>query len=79
MNENDPIEIFAGNMVEAGMVKSLLENAEIHAFLKDELMGTLNPWYVSAGGVGSVKIVVSYRDYPRAKLIVDEYDHNIKR
>ncbi|MCK7537572.1 MAG: DUF2007 domain-containing protein [Marinilabiliales bacterium] len=39
----DPIEVFAGNPWQVGMVKSLLENAEIEAFVKDEILGTLNP------------------------------------
>ena len=31
-----PVEVFAGTAVQANLVKSLLENAEIEAYLKDE-------------------------------------------
>ncbi len=76
--ENNPIEIYAGTILEAGMVKSLLESSDIKAYLKDEIMGTLNPWYVVPGGAGAVKVIISSLDFERAKLIVEEYENNIK-
>jgi len=76
-NDNiEPVEVFSGTIVEAEIVKSLLENAEIETFLKDELVGTLTPWNTAAGGVGSVKIVVSNLDYDKAMLVVEEYKKN---
>jgi hypothetical protein len=71
------IEVFAGNIIDAGMVSSLLESAGIHAYLKDEIMGTMNPWFVSAGGVGAVKVLVSSIDFEKAKLLVEDYRNNI--
>ena len=81
MKTNDEIisvEVFAGTFLQAAMVKSLLENAEIQTFLKDEIMGMLNPWWTAPGGAGSVTVVVSSLDYDKAKLIVSEYEKNIK-
>jgi len=75
-NEIVPTEVFCGTIWEAEMVKSLLENAEIEVFLKDEINGTMVPWITSAGGAGSVKVVVSSLDYEKSKLIVDEYEKN---
>ena len=69
-----PVEIFDGNDWEASMVKSLLDNAEIESFTKDENMGVLAPWNVSPGGAGSVKIFVSNVDYERAKEVVEQYE-----
>ncbi|MBS1234087.1 MAG: hypothetical protein H6R34_651 [Bacteroidetes bacterium] len=69
--------VFAGTATQAAMVKSLLENAEIQAFLKDEIFGTLEPWVADAGGAGPVKVIVSGADAERAKLVVDEYEKNI--
>jgi hypothetical protein len=65
-----PVEIFSGTMIEAGLMKSFLEGHEIRAYLKDELMGTLQPWFVSPGGAGSVKVIVADRDAQRAKELV---------
>ncbi len=68
-----PITVFAGNINEALIVKSLLENAEIAVYLKDEFQGTLTPWVVTAGGMGSVKVTVSNNDEDVAKQVVAEY------
>jgi len=76
---NEPMEIFAGNILEAGMVQGLLESAGLNSYLKDEFMGTLNPWYVAAGGMGSVKVIVSPGDYNKAREIVGEYKKNTNR
>jgi hypothetical protein len=72
--EINPIEIFAGSAMQANLVKSLLENSEIKAFLKDEYMGTLNPWHAAPGGVEAVKVFVSNLDYEKAKIVVQEYE-----
>jgi hypothetical protein len=77
-SETEPILVFAGTAWEAGIVKSLLENAEIEAFLKDEIMGTLNPWWTAPGGAGSVKVFVSGTDSDKAFEIVQEFERNIK-
>jgi hypothetical protein len=76
--EAEPIEVFSGTAWQAGMVKSLLENAEVEAFIKDGIMGTFNPWWTAPGGAGSVKVFVSEMDYDLAKGIVEEYENNLK-
>jgi len=77
-DEIEPVEVFAGNGWQAGMVKSILEDEEIEAFLKDEVIGALSPWYVASGGAGSVKVYVSSADYDRAMAVVKQYEKNIK-
>ena len=77
MNSNQeiyPVEIFDGYDWEASLVKSLLDNAEIESFSKDEKMGVLAPWNVSGGGAGSVKIFVSSADLARANEVLDQYE-----
>ncbi|MCI0694964.1 DUF2007 domain-containing protein [candidate division KSB1 bacterium] len=65
--------VHAGNSIEAGFVKSLLEEYGIAARLRDEMMGTIAPWYVAPGGVGAVKVIVVRSDYERAKAIIAEF------
>ena len=79
-NENsiEPVEVFAGTAVQASMVKSLLENAEIEAYLKDEFTGVLYPWHTSPGGVGAVKVFVSSVDLEKAMMVVEEYESNVQ-
>jgi len=74
-----PVEVFAGTAAQATLVKSLLENAEIEAYLKDEFTGVLYPWHSSPGGVGAVKVLVSSDDQIKAKIVVDEYENNLKK
>jgi hypothetical protein len=69
-------EIFSGHIGEASMVKSLIEDAEIRVWLKDEFVGTLAPWNISAGGAGAVKVVVAETDYDEAKAIVDIFEQH---
>ena len=73
---NDIIEVFAGSSIEAEIVKSILQDSDIEAFLKDENMGTIAPWHVSAGGAGAVKIIINSDDYEKAKLIIEKYEES---
>lgn len=75
--ENYPVEVFAGNAMQATMVKSLLENAEIAAYLKDEFTGVIAPWHTDPGGVAAVKVLVSSQDLEKAQLVVEEYERNM--
>lgn len=77
MSQNEeiyPVEVYDGDQWEASLVKSLLDNAEIESFLKDERMGVLAPWNVAGGGAGSVKIFVSNVDYEKAKEVIEQYE-----
>jgi hypothetical protein len=60
-------------MWETGIVKSLLENAEITVLFNNEIIGT------NQGGIpvpfpgGNLNLVVASQDYARAMQVVDEY------
>lgn len=75
---NRPIVVFSGTIWQAEMVMSLLANADIEAFLKDEIIGTLAPWWAAPGGAGSVSVEVSARDFDEARLVVNDYEKNLK-
>jgi len=75
-NKNKPIEVFLGTQWEVTMVKSLLEKEQIESFVKDEIMGTLNPFYTSPGGSIQVKILVSSKDLDKSLKVINEYKKN---
>jgi hypothetical protein len=74
---NDPVEVFAGTPWQAGMVKTLLENAGITAFIQNEIMGTYNPWWTAPGGAGALSVFVSETDLEEALEIVKGYEKNL--
>ena len=71
--EDELIVVYAGTPMDADFLKSLLERAGITAFLRDEILGTIAPWYAAPGGVGAVKVVIPKRDLDIAKPIVEEF------
>lgn len=74
----EPVVIFDGTSWQAEIVRSMLENEGIHAYIKDNIMGTLAPWNAAPGGVGAVKVLVAEPDAEQAKLVVNEYEKNTK-
>ena len=71
--ENDLVVVYAGNSIEAGILKGLLEDDGIKVFLKDEFMGSIFPGYVTGGGGGAVKVIIAKSDLDRAKPIVQTF------
>lgn len=74
--EDDLVEVFAGPSIDAEIVKSMLADIGIEAFLKDEFMGTIAPWHTSPGGVAAVKVIISGQDADRAKEVVETFTKN---
>jgi hypothetical protein len=77
MNDfSNPVEVFAGSVWETSLLKSLLENAEIEVFLKDEIRGLQEPFVVSPGGANPVKVMVSGADLEKALEVVRVFETN---
>lgn len=69
----DLVEIYAGTPFEAEMVRNLLIENGIDAFLKDAYIGMIAPWQSSAGGVGAVRVVVPGYASEKARIIIADY------
>lgn len=54
------------------MTQNILEISGIDSFLKDEVIGTIAPWYAAAGGAGAVKVEVAESDVDRARAVIKE-------
>lgn len=59
------------DLMEANLVKSLLEANEIVVFMYDENILSINPLYSSA--IGGIKLVVPDHQIERAIEIINEY------
>lgn len=70
------MEVFAGELWQATMIQNILEDNEIQVFLENELMGTIAPWRVVAGGFNPVKVVVSSLDYEQAIKLIEEFNNS---
>nr|WP_294896734.1 DUF2007-related protein [uncultured Pedobacter sp.] len=75
-NNIKPIEVFAGQLWQATMIQNILEDNGIQVFLENELMGTVAPWRVVAGGFNPVKVIVSNTDYEQAVKLIEEFNNN---
>ena len=64
--------VYSGTIVEANLLKCLLEGAGILATLQDEFIGTIAP-YVFRGGAGAVKVLVAKSDMDQARSIVEDF------
>ena len=70
------MEVFAGELWKATMIKNVLEDNNIQVFIENRLMGVIEPWVVSPGGFEPVKVVVSSPDYEKAIQLVEEYNNS---
>lgn len=72
-NSNEFVEIFAGEPWQAAVVKDLLEDNGISAFVENGLMGSIAPWQVTPGGAGSAQVKIFASDYDVAKELVKSF------
>ncbi len=77
IDKNIPVVIFSGDSFHANMVKNLLENEGIVAYITNEIVGTALPWHIAPGGFGAIKVTVASGDYERAKIIVGEFENKL--
>ena len=68
-NETKPVEVFSGKVLEAEMVKGVLESAGIEVFLQNEIMDSLYP-AIEPGATGCTKVMVSNLDEEIARKIL---------
>ena len=64
--EHQLVVVHMAPLGSAGLVKGLLEEAGIAAYLQDEMMSTIYP-------VGPVRVAVVQQDVERAKTIIEQF------
>ena len=75
--DSNLIAIYSGDPIHAEIVKNRLLNEGILAHLKNQHMGTIAPWQVSAGGFAPIEVLIFERDKERTLLLIKEF-RNIK-
>lgn len=66
--------VFKGNLINSEIIKEILNDNGIMANLKNQLMGTIAPWQVSAGGFEPVEVEILMKDKERALNLIDEFN-----
>ena len=65
--------IFRGSQIDAALISQFLNDNEIETFINNQLMGTIAPWQVAAGGFQPGEVMVNNRDFEKAKKLMEEY------
>ena len=71
--DSEPVLVFTGQSWEAEMLKNIMESNGIEAYINNEYIGTLLPFYTTPG-MGAVRLVVPKSDYENARNIVAEFE-----
>jgi hypothetical protein len=70
MPQDDFSVIYSRNIVQADVLRNLLERRRHSCRLEDEYLGKMVPYAASAGGAGAVKVIVASSDVDKARRIV---------
>jgi putative signal transducing protein len=70
---NTPVIVYSGSIVDADLLRCLLDGEGIQSYLKDEMVGMVAPYVAEPGGAGAVKVVIDKEDLERARPIVDDF------
>ena len=76
-NQNEWIVVYSGTIVEADLLKCLLDGEGIESQLQNETIGMIAP-YLSPAGAG-VSLAIASEDLARARPIVEDYINNKSR
>ena len=72
--DSDLVVVFRGNPMDAEIINEILADNGIGANVKNQLMGSIAPWQVSAGGFEPVVIEVLKKDVEKALDLINEFN-----
>ncbi|NCC73176.1 MAG: hypothetical protein EOM06_07230 [Sphingobacteriia bacterium] len=68
-----PTAVFSGTLWQAEIIKDMLMDNDIEAYLGDEIWGMDAPIQSAPEAVGSVSVFVDREDREEAKIVVERY------
>jgi hypothetical protein len=71
-----PYEVYEGTAWEAGLLKSILEDNEIEAYMTQDYQ---LPWNTLPVKGAAAKVFVALKDLEQAKAIVEEFYSNMEK
>jgi hypothetical protein len=74
VKETDLIEIYKGNPINSEIIKDIFNDNGIIASMNNQMMGSIAPFYVSAGGINPVGVEIFARDREKALALIDAFN-----
>ena len=68
------VVVFRGNSIDAEIAKGILDANGIMVHIKNQLMGSIAPWQVSAGGFEPVEVQVRQQDAEKALQLLNDFN-----
>ena len=75
-NTSMQVEVFSGEFWQASLIRQLLSDHDIFAYLGNELLSSIDPVIVSTTVVSHVSLKVSQADSQRALELIEEYNNS---
>lgn len=64
------------NPMDADLTKTLLENNGINSYIADDILSTINPFYITA--IGRIKLQINIQDREKALIILKDNNFDFK-
>jgi hypothetical protein len=75
-NTSMQVEVFSGEFWKASLMRQLLADHDIFAYLGNELLSSIDPVIVSTTVASHVSLKVSQTDSQRALELIEEYNNS---
>lgn len=73
-NDVKLVTVFEGEPWQVTMMQNILVENDIPAFIRNGLMGSIEPWAVTSGGLNPAQLMVSDLDSEAAARIIEEFN-----
>ena len=73
-DKNELIEIYAGKVWQSTMIRDLLTDNGIFAFIDNEHMSVIDPNLTMTGFVVPIRVKVQKSDFAKAQELIDEFN-----
>lgn len=75
-NTSMQIEVFSGEFWQASLMRQLLSEHDIFAYIGNELLSSIDPVIISTTVASHVTLKVSQADSQRALELIEEYNNS---
>ncbi|HKG04808.1 MAG TPA: DUF2007 domain-containing protein [Pedobacter sp.] len=74
-NDVKLVAVFEGEPWQVTMMQNVLVENDIPAFVKNNLMGSIEPWVLTSGGLNPAQLMVSEQQEAAAIQLIEEFNN----